>query len=59
MTLKNQDFAALIESQIGVWQGQIKEHQERLSQAGRKVAPTTRRPWPECARTPSRPASSC
>jgi hypothetical protein len=34
MTLKNQDFAALIESQIGVWQGQIKEHQERLSQAG-------------------------
>ena len=34
MTLKNQDFAALIESQISVWQGQIKEHQERLSQAG-------------------------
>ncbi len=34
MTLKSQDFATLIESQIGVWQGQIKDHQERLSQAG-------------------------
>jgi hypothetical protein len=34
MTQKSQDFAALIESQIGVWQGQIKDHQERLSLAG-------------------------
>lgn len=34
MTLKNQDFATLIENQIGVWQGQIKDHQERLGQAG-------------------------
>ena len=34
MTLKNQDFAKLIENQIGVWQGQIKDHQERLGQAG-------------------------
>ena len=34
MTLKNQDFATMIESQIGVWQGQIKDHQERLGEAG-------------------------
>ena len=34
MALKNQDFAKLIENQIAVWQGQIKDHQERLSQAG-------------------------
>lgn len=34
MTLKNQDFAALIESQMGVWQGQIKDHQERLDHVG-------------------------
>jgi hypothetical protein len=28
-----QDFAKQLESQIAVWQAQIKEHQERLSQA--------------------------
>ena len=33
MALK-QDFAKLIESQIAVWQEQIKDHQERLRQAG-------------------------
>jgi hypothetical protein len=34
MALKNQDFAKLIENQIAVWQGQIKDHQERLNHAG-------------------------
>ena len=29
-----QDFATLIENQVAVWQGQIKDHQERLGQAG-------------------------
>ena len=29
-----QEFAKQLESQIAVWQAQIKEHQERLSQAG-------------------------
>ena len=29
-----QGFATLLESQIAVWQGQIKERQERLGQAG-------------------------
>jgi hypothetical protein len=33
MALNNKDFAALVESQIGVWQGQIKDHQDRLSQS--------------------------
>lgn len=33
MALK-QEFAKQLESQIAVWQGQIKEHQERLAQAG-------------------------
>ncbi len=32
MALK-QDFATLIENQMAVWQGQIKDYQERLSQA--------------------------
>ena len=29
-----QDFATLIENQVAVWQEQIKDHQERLGQAG-------------------------
>jgi hypothetical protein len=33
MALK-QDFTKLIEDQIAVWQTQIKDHQERLAQAG-------------------------
>ncbi len=33
MSLK-QDFAKQIESQIAVWQAQIRDHQDRLSQAG-------------------------
>jgi hypothetical protein len=33
MALK-QDFAKQIENQVAVWQAQIKEHQERLGQAG-------------------------
>ena len=30
----NQEFAKQIESQIAVWQAQIRDHQERLAQAG-------------------------
>jgi hypothetical protein len=33
MALK-QDFAKQIEAQIAVWQGQIKDHQELMKQAG-------------------------
>ena len=33
MTVK-QEFARQIESQVQVWQAQIKEHQERVGQAG-------------------------
>jgi predicted nucleic acid-binding Zn-ribbon protein len=33
MALK-QEFAKQIENQVAVWQAQIKEHQERLGQAG-------------------------
>ncbi len=33
MSLK-QEFAKQIESQIAVWQAQIRDHQERLAQAG-------------------------
>ncbi len=33
MSLK-QDFAGQIESQIAVWQAQIRDHQERVAQAG-------------------------
>ena len=33
MALK-QDMAQQIQAQIGVWQAQIKEHQERMAQAG-------------------------
>ncbi|MFL5335134.1 MAG: hypothetical protein ACJ8H8_18575 [Geminicoccaceae bacterium] len=33
MSLK-QDFAEQIEKQIAVWQAQIRDHQERLAQAG-------------------------
>jgi|1186.fasta_scaffold736667_2 predicted nucleic acid-binding Zn-ribbon protein len=33
MALK-QDFAKVIESQIAVWQAQIKEHQEQMGKAG-------------------------
>ncbi|MFZ1428601.1 MAG: hypothetical protein WAS21_17750 [Geminicoccaceae bacterium] len=29
-----QDFAKQLESQIAVWQAQIKEHQEKMAQAG-------------------------
>jgi uncharacterized protein YukE len=29
-----QDFAKQVESQIAAWQGQIKDYQERLAQAG-------------------------
>jgi DNA anti-recombination protein RmuC len=36
MALK-QDFAKQIEAQIAVWQGQIKEHQDQLRQAGAKA----------------------
>jgi DNA mismatch repair ATPase MutS len=32
-----QDMARQIESQIQVWQAQIKEHQERMGQAGAQV----------------------
>ena len=34
MALK-QDFTKQVESQLAVWQGQIKDYQERLAQAGR------------------------
>ena len=30
----NQEFAKQIEGQIAVWQAQIRDHQERLAQAG-------------------------
>ena len=30
----NQEFAKQLESQIAVWQAQIRDHQERLAQAG-------------------------
>jgi hypothetical protein len=33
MALK-QDFAGQLQGQIAVWQGQIKDYQERLGQAG-------------------------
>jgi uncharacterized protein YukE len=36
MALK-QDFTKQIEAQISVWQGQIKDHQEQLKQAGAKA----------------------
>jgi phage shock protein A len=32
-----QDFAKQVEAQISVWQGQIKDHQEQLKQAGAKA----------------------
>jgi Importin repeat 6 len=36
MALK-QDFAKQLEAQISVWQGQIKDHQEQLKEAGAKA----------------------
>ena len=36
MALK-QEFAKQIENQVAVWQAQIKEHQERMSEAGAKA----------------------
>lgn len=39
MALK-QDFATLIENQMAVWQGQIKDYQERLSQADAEARST-------------------
>ena len=60
MALK-QDFTKQLEGQLTAWQGQIKDYQERLGQAGASSAsrprPTTRRAWPSSRPTPTMPAS--
>ena len=57
-----QDFAKQLESQIAVWQAQIKEHQDEMAQAGAppppRPRPLTRSRWPPCRPRPSRPPSS-
>ena len=38
-----QEFAKVVESQLAVWQAQIKEHQEALKQVGDKARADTRK----------------